>query len=97
MQIRRSSGKIAAIQAGYNCQINGTQTITVVISATGKIYADTVQQEYMRCEVQSVPVNTSRLIKAMHETYHLKGEVNLGEKHKLAKTATIMRIGTKQS
>ena len=64
---------MAVIQAGYNCKINETQQIAVVVSAAGKIYADTIQHKTVQCEVQSVPVTTQRLIKAMHENYCLKG------------------------
>ena len=58
--------RMAVIQAGYNCKINKIQMIAVVVSAVRKIYADMIQQETVRCEVQSVPVTTRRLIKAIH-------------------------------
>ena len=64
---------MAVIQAGYNCKIDKTQKIAVVVSATGKIYADTIQLETVQCEVQLVPVTTRRFIKAMHENCRLKG------------------------
>ena len=48
--------RMTVIQAGYNCKIDKSQKIAVVVSAAGKIYADTIQQETVRCEVKSVPV-----------------------------------------
>ena len=71
--------RMAMIQAGYNCKLDKTQNIAVVVSAAGKIYTDTIQQETVCCEVNSVPVTTGRLIKAMHENYRLKRGADLGD------------------
>ena len=73
---------MAVIQAGYNCKIDETQKIAVVVSAAGKIYIDTIQQVSVRFEVQSVPVTAQRLIKVMYESYRLKGEGDSDDNYK---------------
>ena len=73
---------MVVIKAEYNCKIDKIQKITVVVSAAGKIYTDTIQQETVRCEIQSVPVTARRLIKAMHENYCFKGGGNSEDNYK---------------
>ena len=87
--------RMAVIQAGYNCKIDETQKIAVVVSAAGKIYADTIQQETVRCEVQLVPVTAQRFIKAM-KTIISKEEGTQAIITKMAETATTRTPGTKQ-
>ena len=73
---------MAVIQAGYNCKIDKTQKIAVVVNAAEKIYADMFQQETLRCEVWLVPVTVQRLINSMNKNYRLKGGGNSGNNYK---------------
>ena len=68
---RKLGEQMAVIQAGYNCKVDKTQKIAVVVRAAGRIYADMIQQETVCCEVQLVP-----------ENYRLNGGGDLGGNYK---------------
>ena len=82
VDLKKLGERMAVIEAGYNCKIDETQKITVVISAAGKIYADTTQQETVCCEVKLVPMTVQKFIKAMHKNYCLERGADLGDKSK---------------
>ena len=95
VDLKKLREEIAVIQSGYNCKNDETQKIIVVINAAGKIYADTIQQDTVRFEVQSVPVTARRLIKAMHENYRLKGGGDSGDNYKNSRNGDIGNDGHK--
>ena len=81
MNLKLSSGedpkklgeRIAMVQAGYTCKVDENQKIATVVSAGGKAYANTIQQETMLCEFKNEKMTAKRLIKAMQQNFRLKG------------------------
>ena len=81
MNLKLSSGedpkkvgeRIAMVQAGYTCRVDKNHKIATVVSAGGKAYANTIQQETMLYEIKNEKMTAKRLIKAMQQNFRLKG------------------------
>ena len=64
---------MAVIQQGFHCKIEEKDKISAMVNVTERLYTDTYKQEQDNCGIKSVPVTSRGLIKAIHETYCLKG------------------------
>ena len=84
---RKKLGKrIAMIQGGYTCKVDGNQKLAVVSMPAERLTL-TNHQETMICDTKREKMTAKRLIEAIQQNFRLKGGANSDDKDIVKETA----------